>query len=69
MNDERRTTSEEPDSESVTGPSGKPPDEGLTYDPEMTDADEANVPPASTPDPRPKSPEHKEAERNNPSPS
>jgi len=32
-------------------PVGDPPDEGLAYDPSMTDADEANIPPDSTADP------------------
>lgn len=58
MNDER-------DAESVKQPSGPPPDEGLGYDPTLTDTDEANVPPESTPDPHGKSPEHEEAHREN----
>lgn len=53
----------ETDAKSVQGPSGPPPDEGLAYDAEMTDADEANVPPESDPDPSPESPEHQAAER------
>jgi hypothetical protein len=36
---------------SVREPKGTPPDEDLTFDPEMTDADEANNPPASDADP------------------
>ena len=44
MNDERDPTS-------VDEPTGTPPDEGLAYDPEMTDADEANIPPESEADP------------------
>ena len=32
-------------------PVGEPPDEGLAYDPSMTDADEANIPPDSAADP------------------
>ena len=36
---------------SVTQPSGPPPDEGKAYDPEMTDEDEANIPPESDVDP------------------
>lgn len=32
-------------------PSGEPPDKGLVYDPAMTDADEANIPPGSDADP------------------
>ena len=34
-----------------TQPSGPPPDEGKAYDPEMTDEDEANIPPESDADP------------------
>ena len=45
MNDER-------DARTVDEPSGTPPDEGLAYDPEMTEADEANVPPESAADPQ-----------------
>ena len=44
MNDER-------DAKKVDEPSGTPPDEGLAYDPEMTEADEANIPPESDADP------------------
>jgi hypothetical protein len=44
--DERRD-----DATTVQGPKGAPPDEDLTFDPEMTDADEANIPPASDADP------------------
>lgn len=44
MNDER-------DARKVDQPSGSPPDEGLAYDPEMTEADEANVPAQSDADP------------------
>lgn len=39
------------DAESVQEPKGTPPDEGLAYDPAMTEADEANIPPASDADP------------------
>jgi hypothetical protein len=39
------------DATSVKQPSGPPPDEGLTYDPSMTEQDEANIPPGSEPDP------------------
>ena len=42
---------EERDPQRVDEPSGTPPDEGLAYDPEMTDADEANIPPESEADP------------------
>jgi hypothetical protein len=37
---------------SVDEPTGTPPDEGLAYDPEMTDTDEANVPEGSDADPQ-----------------
>lgn len=49
MDHERRHT--EDDATSVDEPHGSPPDEGLAYDPEMTDADEANIPPESEADP------------------
>jgi hypothetical protein len=39
------------DATSVTQPSGSPPDEDKAYDPEMTDQDEANIPPESDADP------------------
>jgi hypothetical protein len=42
---------EAPPAETVQGPKGAPPDKDLTFDPEMTDADEANIPPASDADP------------------
>jgi len=35
----------------VDEPSGTTPDEGLAYDPTMTDTDEANIPPESDADP------------------
>ncbi len=38
---------------SVEEPTGKPPDEGLAYDPSMTDVDEANIPADSEADPDP----------------
>ena len=41
----------ERDARTVDSPSGPPPDEGLAYDPEMTDVDEANVPQESDADP------------------
>jgi hypothetical protein len=44
MNDER-------DARTVDEPSGTPPDQDLAYDPEMTEADEANIPPESDADP------------------
>lgn len=42
---------DERDARKVDEPSGRPPDEGLAYDPAMTDADEANIPPESDADP------------------
>jgi hypothetical protein len=36
----------------VDEPSGTPPDEDLAYDPEMTEADEANIPLGSDADPK-----------------
>ncbi len=36
---------------SVEKPNGTPPDEGLAYDPSMTDVDEANIPADSEADP------------------
>ncbi len=36
---------------SVDEPTGPPTDEGLAYDPEMTDTDEANIPEDSEADP------------------
>jgi len=42
---------QERDATSVTQPSGPPPDEGLVYDPSMTEGDEANIPPESDVDP------------------
>jgi hypothetical protein len=50
MDDERRQGDE--DATSVNEPSGTPPDEGKAYDPAMTDADEANIPPETEADPR-----------------
>ena len=41
----------ERDATSVKQPSGPPPDQGLAYDPSMTDEDEANIPPKSDADP------------------
>lgn len=48
MNDERENDDA---ATSVEGPTGTPPDEGLAYDPQMTDTDEANIPPESDADP------------------
>jgi len=42
---------QERDASTVEEPAGEPPDEGLAYDPAMTDADEANIPPDSEADP------------------
>jgi hypothetical protein len=39
------------DAKKVDSATGTPPDEGLVYDKEMTDVDEANVPPDSDADP------------------
>ena len=44
MTDERQA-------EKVDEPTGPPPDQGEAYDPEMTDTDEANIPPESDADP------------------
>ena len=50
--DQRRDETDAAESaESVQGPKGAPPDEDLTFDPAMTDADEANIPPSSDADP------------------
>lgn len=49
MNDEREPTEEE--ATGVEEPSARPPDEGLAYDPTLTDTDEANIPPESDADP------------------
>ena len=40
------------DATSVTGPEGPPPDEGKAYDRELTEQDEANIPPESEVDPQ-----------------
>ena len=42
---------DERDAKKVDEPSGTPPDADLAYDPEMTEADEANIPPESDADP------------------
>ena len=42
---------QERDATSVTQPEGGVPDEGLAYDPSMTEGDEANIPPESEVDP------------------
>lgn len=36
---------------SVNQPSGRPPEQDTPYDPEMTEGDEANIPPGSDADP------------------
>ena len=51
MNDHDRDRASEADATSVKQPSGAPPDEDKAYDPEMTDQDEANIPPESDSDP------------------
>jgi hypothetical protein len=48
---------QERDASKVDEPVGEPPDEDLTFDPDMTDADEANLPPASEADPNSEPPE------------
>ena len=45
------TQDQERDAARVDEPKGSPPDEGLAYDPTMTDTDEANIPPESEADP------------------
>ena len=50
--DNDRDQTGEGEATSVKGPSGTPPDEGKAYDPAMTDADEANIPPESEGDPQ-----------------
>ena len=42
----------EDEATSVDEPTGSLPDEGLAYDPEMTDTDEANIPEDSEADPQ-----------------
>jgi hypothetical protein len=52
MADEReQPDDQETDAGRVDHPSGEAPDAGLAYDPSMTDADEANIPPESEADP------------------
>jgi hypothetical protein len=50
MTDHERQQGDE-DATSVDAPTGSPPDEGMAYDPAMTDEDEANIPPESEADP------------------
>ena len=50
MSDHERD-SDQDEATNVTQPGGPPPDEGKAYDPEMTDQDEANIPPESDADP------------------
>ncbi|HET8778047.1 MAG TPA: hypothetical protein VFN76_10340 [Candidatus Limnocylindria bacterium] len=47
-----RDQDQERDGSQVDAPTGKPPDEGLAYDPTMTDTDEANIPEESDADPK-----------------
>jgi hypothetical protein len=42
---------DEDEATSVDEPSGPPPDADMPYDPEMTEGDEANIPPESDADP------------------
>jgi hypothetical protein len=42
---------QERDATKVDEPAGEPPDKDLSFDPTMTDTDEANVPPDSAADP------------------
>jgi hypothetical protein len=42
---------DESEATSVNEPTGTPSDEGKAYDPEMTEQDEANIPPESDADP------------------
>ena len=47
-----RDEEQDRDGSKVDAPTGRPPDEGLTYDPTMTDTDEANIPEESDADPK-----------------
>lgn len=49
MTDQRPPGADDESARKVTPPSSEPPDAGLTYDPEMTEGDEANVPEGSQP--------------------
>jgi hypothetical protein len=51
---------QERDSSKVNEPTGDAPDEGLAYDPSMTDTDEANIPPESDADPEGTSPQDRD---------
>ncbi len=44
-------TGREDDARRIDHPTDEAPDAGKAYDPEMTDADEANIPPDSDADP------------------
>ena len=57
--------SDERDAQKVDEPSGTAPDKDLAYDPEMTEADEANIPAESDADPE-KAPEGRDAEITSP---
>jgi hypothetical protein len=46
-----RDQEQDRDGSKVDAPTGTPPDEGLAYDPTMTDTDEANIPEESDADP------------------
>lgn len=52
-----RDREQDRDGSKVNHPTGKPPDEGLAYDPTMTDTDEANIPADSDADPEGTSPQ------------
>jgi hypothetical protein len=49
---------QERDATRVDEPAGEPPDKDLVFDPDMTDTDEANVPPDSDADPHSEAPEN-----------
>lgn len=55
-----RDQEQERDAKQVDGPTGEPPDQGLAYDPTMTDTDEANIPADSDADPEGTSPQDRE---------
>jgi hypothetical protein len=51
---------QERDASKIDEPGGDAPDEGLAYDPTMTDTDEANIPADSDADPEGTSPQDRE---------
>ena len=51
MNRDQDEDQGQDEASSVEQPTGTPPDEGLAYDPSMTDVDEANIPADSEADP------------------